>query len=246
MGMHLVDEWSRMLDEVGDYETREATKLRYFLGLDLGQPSEFSALAVLEMQGASAKTAEFHCRHLHRWPLRTPYGEIVADTIKTVGQLNAEAAPILAIDQTGVGPPVVKLFREGFDAPAREVRAAWVDLETGVAEPVGKWPRVDIEAIQITAGDEATREHRLTRVPKRDLVSAAQLALQSGRLKIAAGLAEAPTLQRELISFKTRIRLGAGDEIADWREGLHDDLVLAVCLALWTAQHGLRKQMAFA
>jgi hypothetical protein len=91
-----------------------------------------------------------------------------------------------------------------------------------------------LEAIQITGGDSVTRDGDVTRVPKRDLVSAAQVALQSERLKIAAELPEAETLTRELQSFQVKISLDtAHDSYGAWREGAHDDLVLALCLALW-------------
>ena len=224
----LTDELADALEDMCEREHRAAMKLKYFLGLDLGQATEFSALAVLEMQGTDARAAEFHCRHLQRWQLRTPYSEIAAETVKIVHDLDAEAAPVLAVDQSGTGPPVLKLIREAFD-------------------PAGA-PRVDIEAIQLTAGDEPVRDYQLTRVPKRDLVSTAQLALQAGRLKIARGLRHAPTLERELMNFKATITLGGGDADAQapWREGAHDDLVFAVCLALWTAQHGMRKHVVWA
>ena len=34
---------------------------------------DYSALAILEMKGADKERAEFHCRHLQRRPLKTPY-----------------------------------------------------------------------------------------------------------------------------------------------------------------------------
>lgn len=43
-------------------------------------------------------------------------------------------------------------------------------------------------------------------------------------------------LVRELQNFRVKINLEtAHDSYAAWREGDHDDLVLAVCLALWAA-----------
>lgn len=56
------------------------------------------------------------------------------------------------------------------------------------------------------------------------------------RLKIAAGLELASVLTAELENFRSKTSLaghnsyGAGE---DWREGHHDDLVLAVALACW-------------
>lgn len=188
---------------------------KYFIGLDLGQAADFSALAILEKQGHE-QTAVFHCRHLQRWPLRTSYPSIVADTARIVSsnELKDARKPVLAIDATGVGAPVVDLFK-------KERMSA------------------QLEPVQITGGDSVTREFGLTRVPKRDLVSAAQVALQTGRLKIAAELPEAATLTRELENFQVKINLEtAHDSYGAWREGTHDDLVLAVALALWVAESG--------
>jgi len=79
-------------------------------------------------------------------------------------------------------------------------------------------------------------------VPKRELVSVAQSALQSKRLVIAKGLAEAETLRKELSTFQVKITLSATESFEAWREGAHDDLVLAACMALW---HGERGQMNY-
>jgi hypothetical protein len=211
---------------------------RFYLGLDLGKSADYSALAILEAQGQE-KGRAYHCGFLKRWPLKTSYPEIVADVTKIVArdvlqssrrafdsnpsihgfQQQMEAArdaclPVLAIDNTGVGAPVVDLFKN------EEMNAL-------------------LEPIQITGGDSVSRDGLLTRVPKRDLVSAAQVALQSERLKIAESLPDAQTLIRELLNFKVKISLDtARDSYGAWREGEHDDLVLAVALALWIAENG--------
>ena len=83
-------------------------------------------------------------------------------------------------------------------------------------------------------------------MPKRDLVSVAQVAFQTERLKIAATLPDAPVLTRELQNFQVKISLDtAHDTYGAWREGAHDDLVLAVCLALWIAEHDKTKNLFF-
>ena len=58
----------------------------------------------------------------------------------------------------------------------------------------------------------------------------------SGRLRIAAALPEADTLVRELLAFQVKITAAAHDTYGAWREGTHDDLVLAVALACWHAE----------
>jgi hypothetical protein len=77
----------------------------------------------------------------------------------------------------------------------------------------------------------------ITGVPKRELVSTAQVFLQGRRLAIADKLPEAATLTRELLAFQVKISAEtAHDSYGAWREGSHDDLVLAVALALWAGE----------
>jgi hypothetical protein len=77
-------------------------------------------------------------------------------------------------------------------------------------------------------------------VPKRDLVGVLAILLQSGRIRVAEGLPAAQLLVQELLNFRVTISLsgrdsyGAGEE---WRDGAHDDLVLATALAAWYAEN---------
>lgn len=186
-------------------------KPAYFVGLDLGQSADYSALAIMERQGNAKGNYAFRCRHLQRWALRTPYPTIVADTVQIMNspQIQSGAPRILAVDATGVGAPVVDLFKR-----ERQMKAK-------------------LEPIQIVAGSTVSRENGVRRVPKRDLVSTVQVYLQNKRLKIAEQLELAETLTRELQNFQVKITDAANDVYGAWREGSHDDLVLAAALALW-------------
>jgi hypothetical protein len=217
----------------------------YYLGLDLGQASDYSALALLERQVDTSPAAEaarrapqrvgphepeqkderddeYQCRYLHRWPLRTSYPAIVADV---VARLRSEPLclsrpqPWLAVDATGCGAPVIDLLR---------------------AEVEAKTLRAQLEPVLITGGSTVTHERDVTHCPKRDLVSVVQVALQNERLKIASALPLADTLTKELQNFKVKISLESGhDSYGEWREGQHDDLVLSLALALWIARFGV-------
>jgi hypothetical protein len=82
-------------------------------------------------------------------------------------------------------------------------------------------------------------------VPKRDLASVVQVLLQSSRLRIGEGLAHARTLTEELVNFRVKITLAGHDSYgtgAEWREGNHDDLVLALALACWRGEYGVQPQ----
>ena len=73
-------------------------------------------------------------------------------------------------------------------------------------------------------------------MPKKELVTCLQVVLQARRLQIARGLLEAATLVRELQSFQVKITASAHETFGVWRDGQHDDLVLAVALACWWAE----------
>jgi hypothetical protein len=67
--------------------------------------------------------------------------------------------------------------------------------------------------------------------------------MQNGQLKIAEALQLAPVLRRELLNFKVKITIATGhDSYEAWREGDHDDLVLAVALACWCGERYMRKE----
>ncbi len=148
-------------------------------------------------------------RHLERLPLGTSYPRVVEriSSLMSAEPLASRRAALVA-DATGVGTSVMDSL-----------------VEAGL-RPIG---------VTIHGGDRATPDgsggHR---VPKRDLVGAVQVLLQSGRLKIASGLPESETLRSELLNFRMRIDpTTAHDSYSHWREGDHDDLVLSAAVALW-------------
>jgi hypothetical protein len=155
------------------------------------------------------KEATYHVRHLER-VRNVPYPQIVTKTneIMRSPALNGQAS--LVVDQTGVGAPVVDLFRQA-----------------GL-NPVG---------VLIHGGDKASSEGDTWRVPKRDLVGSLQVLFQGGRLKISRKLSLASALQSELLNFKVKIDpVTAHDSYSAWREADHDDLVLSVAMAAWSAE----------
>ncbi len=197
-----------------------------YLGLDLGQANDFSALTIAERdrrpryrdEPRDDVPAKYRIGHLQRFALKTPYPAIVAQVATLVRDL-AGRTPVphlrLVVDATGVGRPVVDLLRQ------ERLPAALID-------------------VTITGGDSVTHEGRTYRVPKRDLVSTVQVALQSERLKIAQQLPDAQILTRELLAFQVKISAEtAHDSYGAWREGAHDDLVLATALAIWYGEQDL-------
>jgi hypothetical protein len=184
----------------------------YFAGLDLGQSKDFTALAIAETEGLISQRV-CAIRHLQRWPLGTSYPTICADVVKMLRSAPLLTAPLM-IDATGVGRPVMDIFKQEM----RSRRLFPVTITGGDAE--------------IEADEDGLK---CWRVPKRILVSTVAVLLQSSRLKIAASLPDAITLQHELENFQVKITGAGNDTYGAWREGAHDDLVLAVALACWGA-----------
>ena len=193
---------------------RPGTKETYHVGLDLGQKQDYTALAVVQEvpDPDGPRPWAYHVRHMERLPLGTTYPAIV-EHVRDVQRREplASANTRVVVDTTGVGAPVFQ-----------EMRRA------GVSGLVG---------VTIHSGDAVSRDGSVYRVPKRDLVSTLQVLFQGGRVRVADGLDYGPVLRHELQSFKAKINLATGhDSYEAWREGDHDDLVLALAMACWFAE----------
>ena len=74
-------------------------------------------------------------------------------------------------------------------------------------------------------------------VPKSALVSTLDAKLHTGELRFAPELLEAEAMKSELADFRRHVTR-AGRSVFEARSSAHDDLVLAVSLALWRATGG--------
>jgi len=93
----------------------------FFLGLDLGQKRDHTAIAVIErsdvdtgfdpVHWARIRERRFMLRHLARLPLGTPYPEVVDRVRELVRTPPLAGACTLVVDATGVGAPVIDLFK---------------------------------------------------------------------------------------------------------------------------------------
>ena len=131
-------------------------KLSQVIGLDLGQVSDYSALAIVETTEAldpakRNRRVKFHAvRHLRRWQLATAYTLIVEDVVALMVQL---PGAVLVVDATGVGRAVVDLFRKA------------------------NLPR--LVAVTITGGDTVRHDADGWHLSKKQLVSVVQASLQT-------------------------------------------------------------------
>lgn len=209
----------------------------YYLGLDLGQSADYSALAVLEepifcpplggwvsgaqldpvlrlqyeqgmwyhwQQQAPGKPPLW-LRSLSRYLLRTPYTTVVDDVIRRLGGKDEQRRDaVLVVDGTGVGAAVVDLFR-------------FAELPC------------EMFSVIITGGVKAERNH----IPKRDLISAVQVAIQTQRLQPIGHTKEIETFFSEMANYQLKLTSTGHDTYNARTDSIHDDLVLAVALACW-------------
>jgi hypothetical protein len=118
---------------------------------------------------------------------------------------------VVVADATGVGGPVIDLLK---------------------AADLG----CELVAVTITGADRASRAGGGYRVPKKELVVGLQVMLETGALRIAAGLKEGETFAKELTGMRVKVTPARHEQFGAWREGTHDDLVLAAALACWRAR----------
>lgn len=188
------------------------TTNHFYIGLDLGQKCDFTAIAVLERRDPpkphflapwTVQPTYFDLRHLERLPLGTPYPRVIEKVAKLTNHPTLKNRCTVVADSTGVGQPVVD-----------ELRRAQLG---GNLIPV-----------TISGGGQANRNGHGWTVPRRDLLSAVMLTLEDEHLRFAEKLPERARLVAELMS----LHAGPGRN----RNNEHDDLVFALALATWRAK----------
>jgi hypothetical protein len=120
----------------------------------------------------------------------------------------------LIVDHSGVGRPVVDLFRRA---------------------------KLNPVAITITSGVDAHGDDfNGWKVPLYDLVDGLALAVrQPATLVIASALPDLPYLLKEFETFERKLtKAGTSQTFGNFREHSHDDQLFAIAIGLWHAQHG--------
>lgn len=208
------------------------------VGVDIGQARDPTAVVIVERvtgihASANAPAAYrvgpvprfrplYRVRHLERLPLGTSYPSQVQTVMSRLERPPMDTLrPRILLDYTGVGRPVFDMFAQA------GLRRA--------------------EAITITGGRETTETEFGFSVPKVTLVSRLQALLHSGDLRIPSALPDAKVLTRELQEFRVKYT-EAGNATFNAREGEHDDLVLALAIAVFglsAAQTATSDSVAF-
>ena len=146
-------------------------------------------------------------RRLERLNLNTPYPAVAAHARDLLGKTANHGNAKLVIDATGVGAPVLDLLHAQGVCPV---------------------------AITITAGRSVSGAGPHFHVPKRVLMRTLAALFGAGRFKIASGIPNSAELIEELLNLQAKIdRRTRQDSYGAKGKQKHDDLVLALALAIW-------------
>ena len=210
------------------------------VGVSLGHRHEKSAISVTErayiptgetfnvtrhgtLEAHEGVSLEYRVRHLERSGPPSRYASVAQRVPEIVREIGRDM--LLIVDITATGRPVYSLIlgelTSGLEGTAIRFKHCPITV-TGVAGGVSRSPDVGML------------------VPRRDLISNAQILFDEGQLKIAEGLDLARTLTEELVAFKPKPE--KPDDLEGWRERPHDDLVLAVAISVWVAERFVRKE----
>lgn len=189
---------------------------RCWIGLDLADKRDYTAIAVIETDGTSPESPVYRCIHLDHWQ-GIGYAAGIEKVRKVVDALDEEVrrGALLVMDATGPGGPLVEDYR---------------------AANLG----IGIVPVTFTFGIHETRDERDAawwHVPKGTIVATTQKVTETGRLKLASRIRLLPTAIAELKNFRYAQNAATGNmTFSAWREADHDDLVFALALPLWLAE----------
>ena len=193
--------------------------LRYFVGLDLGQARNYTAMAVLERRWHAATAQEFIASSgrayqgeyryrvvgLDRCSLGTPYPAVVEWVKARLREYPLGNIAAVVVDATGVGSAVMDLLKRA------DLGVRWIGtvITGNQASPVG-------------AG--ATTVAGYQTVSRAEVLTGVQIAVQAKRLTVVMSeCREWEALSRELVLLRLEGK----------RAGVQDDLAFGLGLAIW-------------
>ncbi len=184
----------------------------HIVSLSLGTVAEPSALVMVQPRTEFSEIVVdrwsrdsknyFDVTWIERFPAGRPIPAVVARACELISDKRLADNYTLLLDITSTGAAPARAFE------SRGIYPAMVDLtNTAAAEQAGS----------------------SLRVPLRDVIGAAQMVLQTARLKVASELELAGTLVTDLTAFDPK----PVARNMDLRGGRNADLVFALAVALW-------------
>jgi hypothetical protein len=191
----------------------------YLAGLDLGSGTGRQRKQAEKFGSGKSLLRHYAVRHLERLPPATRYPEVFSRLTAVFAAPSLHGSKLVA-DYTGVGRAVLDMLRKA-------------KVGASVTPMFG------------TTGKNSSDDGRGGwLVSRQELAATLQVLLQSRRLRVAPALPEARMLARELAAFQVKVSTSGPEEMDAWRDGAHDDLVLAVAVAAWVGEHAMLRLRA--
>lgn len=208
--------------------------ISYHLGCDLGKQNDYTAVCFLQkktpldVKSRICGEPSFEVLMMKRFLLKTNYVSIVQSISERLSKhpfdshLNILGEPIcrpvptfMSFDKTGVGSSVGELLTNDEFLSQRLKR---------------------LYAVNITGGREPSENGDDLNIPKRDLIMNCLIAFERGFLRFAGDMPELPLLIDELQNFEMKFT-AKGNDTYSAKGSNHDDMVLSLSLAVWSAQN---------
>lgn len=188
----------------------------YFIGVDVGQITDHTAIAVVE--AVPDEVLRLRCHFLETLLLRQTFASMADRLGEIEGKLRVEGAAVeILVDATGPGQPIPELIRERVGC--------------------------NVISCRFTSGDEPNYERSYWKLPKAAVVTYLKILFQEGRFELPGKVKDPAKAQAinamalELQNFQyNQPAAGAKAETFEARVGAHDDLVTALGLAAWGAK----------
>lgn len=191
-----------------------------YVGLDLGQARDRSALVVLEywfrytgrrdpVTWEPVRELDCRVRKVKQFDLGLSYVEVAREVVRVFEHHIFTYGATLVVDATGVGAAVVDLLRQALRSS-----------------------RVMLCPVVLTGGSRVVLAGSTYSVPKWEVFEAVRHLLESGGLRLAARAPGMEGLRQELERLERRPRASGVDEVSGKRTG-NDDLAMALALAAW-------------
>jgi len=216
--------------------------MSFFIGLDLGQLNDYTALAIAErIEPPVASLSAYPWQPGH--PLYEKGKHLVSTPQPPLLKVQAyyHLRHLQRFPLRTSYPSIVAEVKALVSLPELDDDVTLVVDHTGVGVAVFDMLEdadlpCPLYGVTIHGGNTVTYERGRYAVPKRDLITFMQVLLQHTRLRIAKDLPDAGTLTKELLEYRLKIDPTTAHDSYNAREGKHDDVILAAALACWLGE----------
>jgi hypothetical protein len=181
---------------------------RYIVGIDLAKLHDYTALVILDT-ALLAVEEKYAVTVAYRYPIGIEYHRIAAHMIEQLLGSPYDGDITLVVDATGLGGPVLEQFRKNLSS---------------------------VMGVTITAGAKLSRKGNDLNLPKIILISTLLSVIENQSLYFAEGIHDLETLTQELMAFQGHF--GESGRIRYEGRRAHDDMVIALALAVWYTAEG--------